>query len=120
VGEDLTLVDTGMPGEEENVLRNIKRIGRKPEELNHILITHAHMDHMGSLAAIKKMSGAKVIAGREEIDYIQGKKKTWTMDREGLAGKIFRMALFFMETLIFKYEPTNVDNLPWGRGYRLF
>ncbi|KPJ61791.1 MAG: hypothetical protein AMJ42_00870 [Deltaproteobacteria bacterium DG_8] len=115
VGEDLTLVDTGMPGEEENVLRSVKRIGRRPEELNHILITHAHMDHMGSLASLKKVSGAKVVAGRKEVDYIQGEKKTWTMGREGLAGKIFKTALFFMETFVFKYEPTRVDS-PCGGG----
>ena len=32
-GEDLSLVDTGMPGEEENVIRGIKKIGRKPRIL---------------------------------------------------------------------------------------
>jgi len=45
VGEDLSLVDTGMPGEEEKVMRSIKKIGKTLKELNHILITHAHMDH---------------------------------------------------------------------------
>ncbi len=46
VGEDLTLVDTGMPGEEEKVISSIKSVGRTIEELNHILVTHAHMDHI--------------------------------------------------------------------------
>lgn len=109
VGEDLTLVDTGMPGEEENVIRSVKKIGRTLKELNHILITHAHMDHMGSLAALKEASGAKVVASREEVDYIQGAKKTWTMGREGFGGKLFKTVLFFMETFVFKYEPTVVD-----------
>jgi len=108
-GEDLTLIDTGMPGEGENVIRSIKKIGRTVKEINHILITHAHMDHMGSLAVLKEASGAKVIAGKEEVDYIQGAKKTWSMDREGLGGTIFKTALFFMETFVFKYEPTVVD-----------
>jgi glyoxylase-like metal-dependent hydrolase (beta-lactamase superfamily II) len=108
-GDDLTLVDTGMPGEEENVVGCIQKIGRTIEEVKHILITHAHLDHMGSLAALKKASGAKVVAGSQEQDYIQGTKKTWTMDREGLAGKLFKAALFFTETFIFKYEPADVD-----------
>jgi len=105
VGEDLTLIDTGLPGEEEKVMESIKSVGRTIEELNHILITHAHMDHIGSLATLKKASGAKVVASRKERDYISGKKKTWTMGREGVAGKIFKTALFFMETFVFKYEP---------------
>ena len=108
-GDDLTLVDTGMPGEAENVVGCIQKIGRKIKELDHILITHAHLDHMGSLAALKKASGAKVVAGSQEQDYIQGVKKTWIMDREGLAGKLFKAALFFTETFIFKYEPADVD-----------
>lgn len=109
VGEDLTLIDAGMPGKEEKVIRCIKKIGRKPEELSYILITHAHMDHIGSLAALKKASGAKVVASREEGDYIRGTRKSWTMGRKGLAGKLFKTALFFVETFIFKYEPTSVD-----------
>ena len=108
-GEDLSLVDTGMPGEEENVIRGIKKIGRKPGEISHILITHAHMDHMGSLAALKKASGAMVVASGKEVDYVKAVKRTWTMGREGFGGKLFKTALFFMETFVFKYEPTDVD-----------
>ena len=108
-GDDLTLVDAGMPGEEKNVIDCIDKIGRSLDELGHILITHAHMDHMGSLAALKKVSGAKVVASRVEVDYIKGAKKTWTMGREGFAGKFFKGMLFFMETFVFDYEPTDVD-----------
>ena len=108
-GEDLSLVDTGMPGEEENVIRGIKKIGRKPGEISHIMITHAHMDHMGSLGALKKASGAMVVASGKEVDYVKGVKRTWTMGREGFGGKLFKTALFFMETFVFKYEPTDVD-----------
>ena len=53
----------------------IQKIGRTIEEVKHILITHAHLDHMGSLAALKKASGAKVVAGSQEQDYIQGRYK---------------------------------------------
>ena len=108
-GEDLSLVDTGMPGEEESVIRGIRKIGRKPGEISHILITHAHMDHMGSLGALKKASGAMVVASGKEVDYVKGVKRTWTMGREGFGGKLFKTVLFFMETFVFKYEPTDVD-----------
>ena len=108
-GEDLTLVDTGMPGEADKVLDSIKQIGRKCEELNYILITHAHMDHMGSVAAIKKVSGAQIVASSREVEYIEGLRKTWTMGREGLAGKVFKGVLFLLETFAFNYEPVRVD-----------
>lgn len=108
-GDDLTLVDTGMPGEAEGILESITKIGRRAEDLNYILITHAHMDHMGSLGAIKKTSRAKVVASTREVEYIEGLKKTWTMGREGFAGKVFKGVLFLLETFSFGYEPVSVD-----------
>jgi glyoxylase-like metal-dependent hydrolase (beta-lactamase superfamily II) len=108
-GDDLALVDTGMPGDEKHILAGIAEIGRSPAELRHILITHAHMDHMGSVAAMKKASGARVVASAREVDYIEGVKKTWTMGREGAGGKLFKAVLFLMETFFVRYEPAGVD-----------
>jgi glyoxylase-like metal-dependent hydrolase (beta-lactamase superfamily II) len=98
-----------MPGEAERIIDSIKRIGRRCEELNYILITHAHMDHMGSVAAIKKLSGAQIVASSREVEYIEGLRKTWTMGREGLAGKVFKGVLFLLETFSFHFEPAGVD-----------
>ena len=108
-GDDLTLVDTGMPGEAERVLEAITKIGRRCEELNSILITHAHMDHMGSAAAIQKESGAQVVASTLEVEYVEGLRKTWTMGREGFAGKVFKGVLYLLETFAFHYKPVHVD-----------
>ncbi len=108
-GDDLTLVDTGMPGDEKHILAGIADIGRSPGELRHILITHAHMDHMGSVAAMKKASGARVVASVREVDYIEGRRKTWTMGREGVGGKLFKAVLFLMENVFVRYEPAGVD-----------
>jgi glyoxylase-like metal-dependent hydrolase (beta-lactamase superfamily II) len=112
--DGLTLVDTGMPGEERVVLDTIAALGRKPGDVGHILITHAHMDHIGALAALKKATGAQVVASRREADYIAGRKRTWTMGREGLGGKLFKAILFLMERFVFNYEPVEVDILCEG------
>ena len=108
-GKTLTLIDTGMPGDGPQVLIAIAATGRNPAEVSHILITHGHTDHIGSLAFLKKATGAKVIAGAPETDYIQGKKKPWQMAREGFSGKLFKIILFFAETLVFTREPAVVD-----------
>jgi glyoxylase-like metal-dependent hydrolase (beta-lactamase superfamily II) len=108
-GNDLTLIDTGMPGEAEIIKAAINALGLKPENVGHILITHGHLDHTGSLAELKKISGAQVIAGANDAAYVQGSRKTWTMGREGFGGKIFKTVLFFMETFVFNYQPALVD-----------
>lgn len=109
VDKKLVLIDTCMPNDGEAIIAAIKSLGHSVEDISHILITHAHLDHIGSLAALKKPGSAQVVAGVKDTAYIQGQKKTWTMAREGFGGKIFKTVLFFMETFTFHYEPTQVE-----------
>jgi glyoxylase-like metal-dependent hydrolase (beta-lactamase superfamily II) len=60
--DGLTLIDTGIPGSANKILRYIKRVGYSNRDLNRILLTHADYDHAGSLAALKKATGARVYA----------------------------------------------------------
>ena len=54
----LVLVDTGLPGSEKRILKAIEGLGRKPADVKLILLTHRHLDHIGSAAALK---GAQLI-----------------------------------------------------------
>jgi glyoxylase-like metal-dependent hydrolase (beta-lactamase superfamily II) len=58
--EKLTLIDTGVPDSTGQIIEMIREIGRQPEELKHILLTHSHPDHAGSVAQLKIITGAKV------------------------------------------------------------
>jgi glyoxylase-like metal-dependent hydrolase (beta-lactamase superfamily II) len=62
VGDTLALVDAGLPWNTGHILKYIRKIGRKPEELSHLLITHAHPDHTGSAGKIVRKTGAQVVA----------------------------------------------------------
>ncbi len=60
VGEDgLVLVDSGLAGRKDTILGALAGTGRQPADLKHILITHHHFDHIGSLADLKEATGAK-------------------------------------------------------------
>jgi len=109
-GKTLVLIDTGMKGDGHAVLEAIRGIGRQPSEASHILVTHGHIDHTGSLALLKRETGAQVIAGAGDRDFIEGRRKTAAMGREGFGGKLFKIALYLMETVFFKYEPAGVDS----------
>jgi glyoxylase-like metal-dependent hydrolase (beta-lactamase superfamily II) len=54
----LTLVDTGYPGSAEKILAAIRELGHDPAELKHIVVTHCHEDHAGSLAELQRLTGA--------------------------------------------------------------
>jgi glyoxylase-like metal-dependent hydrolase (beta-lactamase superfamily II) len=56
--DGLALIDTGIPGSDAAILGAVREIGRQPAEVRQILVTHCHSDHAGSLAALKRLTGA--------------------------------------------------------------
>jgi len=59
LGRRITLIDAGPADSEEQIFAYLKEIGRSPEEISYLLLTHAHPDHMGAAAAIKASTGCK-------------------------------------------------------------
>jgi glyoxylase-like metal-dependent hydrolase (beta-lactamase superfamily II) len=72
VDDGLTLVDTGLRGRSANILNQVKRLGYKPSDIAYIILTHHHSDHAGSLAKLKNVTGAKVMAHHVDAPYIDG------------------------------------------------
>ena len=60
--DTLALVDIGLPWNVRRVLSYIESIGRKPHELEFILITHSHPDHTSGALAISRRTEAKIVA----------------------------------------------------------
>ena len=60
--DKLTLIDTGLRDSTERILAVVEKIGRKPEDVRQIFITHHHNDHTGSLAELVERTGAQVLA----------------------------------------------------------
>ncbi len=108
-GEELILIDTGMPGDGDVVLEVVKELGYQNVDIKYIMITHAHMDHVGSLAALKQATGAKIVASLKEKDFIEGRKMLCSMKREGFGGKVFKIILFMLEKFVVRYEPSILD-----------
>lgn len=54
----MLLVDAGPPHVEKTILRYMESLGRS--DLRLIFITHAHFDHYGSAAALKRATGAAI------------------------------------------------------------
>lgn len=59
------LIDGGMPQTAELLLSHMKQLGVAPGDLRYILHTHAHADHVGPLAAIRRASGARLVSNAE-------------------------------------------------------
>lgn len=69
--EVVTLIDTGLSGQEEKILQAIEQIGYSADQVKHILITHFHSDHIGGLPVLKELTGATVYAHRKEVESLR-------------------------------------------------
>ena len=59
--EELALVDAALPFISGRILRYIRRLGRDPSELSHIVLTHAHPDHTGTIPDLLKSASIRVL-----------------------------------------------------------
>jgi glyoxylase-like metal-dependent hydrolase (beta-lactamase superfamily II) len=74
-GHGLTLIDTLFDTDGHRVLGEIRRLGRSPQDVRRIVLTHGHRSHLGGLAALKRASGATVYGHEWEADIIAGERK---------------------------------------------
>jgi hypothetical protein len=72
VGNPLTLVDSGMPGSEEAFVSYVEGLGLAAVCPARVAVTHYHLDHVGSLAAIKQRTSAQVFAHPADAPFISG------------------------------------------------
>ena len=79
------LIDTGLPGSAETIVHRIKEAGKDPADIRHIILTHAHPDHIGSLAALKTATRAdhESSARLDQRDNVQAFRSAGSGGRSG-------------------------------------
>jgi glyoxylase-like metal-dependent hydrolase (beta-lactamase superfamily II) len=60
------LIDSGEPKKGKVFLNGLKKTSIKPEEIQLIVLTHGHWDHIGSAAEIKEITGAEIVMHKNE------------------------------------------------------
>ena len=55
---ELILIDVGLPTNTKVIQKAVQAIGRQMTDVRHILVTHCHRGHAGSLTAVKQITGA--------------------------------------------------------------
>jgi glyoxylase-like metal-dependent hydrolase (beta-lactamase superfamily II) len=86
--DGLTLIDSGLKGNDRKIARAIRQLGRKPEEIRNVLLTHHHADHVGSLAALLASSGAAAWAHPLDAPIIAGEKPRPHANKSSMLGAI--------------------------------
>lgn len=68
-GDALALIDAGLPGNIRTISRYVEKLGRPLEQLRYILLTHSHPDHTGGAPALRKRTGAAVLAHPGDVRF---------------------------------------------------
>src|SRR5215471_11899796 len=124
-GDDgLTLIDAGFPGREAAVFQAIRALGRSPDQLEHLIFTHGHPDHIGSAAAIVRETSAKTYMHPLDIPVAESGGPFRPMRPAlGLLGQVL-CRLFFnpderMEPVAIDQPLTDGEILPIAGGFEV-
>jgi metallo-beta-lactamase class B len=80
----LILIDGTVPGQARGIEANIRTLGFKPGDVKILLNTHAHFDHAGSLADLKKDTGAKLYAMAGDVKALESGTYPGSEERKDL------------------------------------
>jgi metallo-beta-lactamase class B len=61
------LLDSGFEETVPIIRENLKKLGFKLKDVKILLTSHAHYDHVGGLAALKELTGAKLLVHEKDI-----------------------------------------------------
>ena len=70
------LIDAGFEETVPQIQKNVARLGFKLEDVRILLINHAHYDHSGGLAQIKKLTGARLFASPPDAPVLENGGKS--------------------------------------------
>jgi hydroxyacylglutathione hydrolase len=85
------LIDTGLPGSQEKIATALKRQALGWPDLRLIVITHAHVDHAGSAAQVRELSGAPIVAHSADLPHYT-QEVPMTFCATGWFGRLFLKA----------------------------
>jgi hydroxyacylglutathione hydrolase len=69
------MIDGGAPKHAKTFSKSLENLSIRPEEVQLIVLTHAHWDHIGSAKEIKEITGAKIALHHREKDWLEGSLK---------------------------------------------
>ncbi|GAB3488256.1 MBL fold metallo-hydrolase [Flexivirga lutea] len=73
-GRDLTLIDAGYPKDIDGLVASVAQLGHRIEDIRGVLVTHAHVDHIGAIPALLARHAVPTYAGEHELPMLEGER----------------------------------------------
>ena len=84
----VTLIDCGLKWASEKITKDLSRIGKHPNDVVNIVLTHAHDDHVGGAAQMIQACDNSSVLMHELDAHLPPQGKTPSRDTSRLSGKI--------------------------------
>jgi len=116
----VTLVDTGLKRAPARIVAGLAAIGKHPQDVTRILLTHVHPDHAAGAAEMSRRTGAPVLVHGDDHGWARSGRITGASDPATRLGRLFART---GGSKIEAFEPgpalTDGDVLPVSGGLRV-
>ena len=89
-GDGLILIDTAMHETAYLMIENIRKLGYELTDIKKILLSHAHIDHIGAARTMKELTGAKIYLGERDLPFLHERRDLILNDGGYTCGEIGR------------------------------
>ena len=106
-GGRIVVIDAATPGRAKAVWHYLEALGQPPEAVDEIWITHADIDHMGSVAALKARADARLVVHQADVPLLER-----LADRElgpVAGGRALQRLFNWAFGSVFRYQAAEVD-----------
>jgi glyoxylase-like metal-dependent hydrolase (beta-lactamase superfamily II) len=112
------MVDAGPAKSEPAIEEWLGEIGIGPEELQLIVLTHGHFDHVGAALGVKEITGAKIAIHEDDQDALESGSMAWP---SGVTtwGRIARTVLGPLVKAMLQFDETPADVVLGDEGLSL-
>jgi len=111
------MIDAGPPRCEQAIEDWLRAVTIRPDEIQLIVLTHGHSDHVGSARGVKQITGAKIAIHERDRDFLESGTLVWP-SAVTTWGRVMRTALTPF-TAMFRFPATQADVVLTDEGLSL-